>query len=62
MTVEGQEDQFPSPSPSGRCRFSQATFAAIHGNVRDAPIPDLPGLTPEREVRPFPDIGFSLII
>jgi len=22
---------------SGRCRFSQATFAGMHGNGRDAP-------------------------
>src|SRR5690349_17231635 len=36
MTGSGDEDAFPSPRPSGRCRFSQATFAGAHGNGRDA--------------------------
>jgi len=50
----GQEDQFPRPSPSGRCRLSQATFAAIHGNVRDAPFSAIPvtdHLPPSRVLR-----------
>jgi hypothetical protein len=37
-----------STEASGRCRFSQATFAVSHGNGRDAPIADLPALSPER--------------
>src|ERR1700736_5653999 len=51
----GHEDAFPRPRLSARCWFSQGTFAGTWGNRRDAPIPDLPTLTPEREVRPFPD-------
>src|SRR5580692_8811868 len=51
----GHEDAFPRPRLSARCWFSQGTFAGTWGNGRDAPIPDLPTLTPEREVRPFPD-------
>jgi hypothetical protein len=37
----GHEDAFPPPRLSGRCRFSQGTFAATRGNGRDAPTPDL---------------------
>ena len=33
----GREDPFPRPGPSGRCRFSQTTFAGTHCNERDAP-------------------------
>jgi hypothetical protein len=51
----GHEDAFPRPRLSARCWFSQGTFAGTWGNGRDAPIPDFPTLTPEREVRPFPD-------
>jgi hypothetical protein len=36
----GQEDAFPRPRLSARCRFSQGTFAGTRGNGRDAPIPD----------------------
>ncbi len=38
----------PAAELSARSRFSQRTFAGAHGNGRDAPIPDLPALTPER--------------
>jgi hypothetical protein len=44
----GHGPALPSTEASGRCRFSQATFAGAHGNGRDAPIPDLPGITPEQ--------------
>src|SRR5580693_1277618 len=54
-SLKGHEDAFPRPRLSARCWFSQGTFAGTWGNGRDAPIPDLPTLTPEREVRPFPD-------
>ena len=47
----GHEAAFPRPRLSARCRFSQGTFAGTQGNGRDAPIPDLPVLAPEREVR-----------
>ena len=32
MTGSGHEDQFPSPRPSDRCRFSQETFGRPSGN------------------------------
>ena len=48
MTHLGHVDAFPRPGLSARCRFSQGTFAGPRGNGRDAPIPDLPALTPER--------------
>ena len=38
----------PAAELSARSRFSQRTFAGAHGNGRDAPISDLPSLTPER--------------
>jgi hypothetical protein len=44
----GHQDAFLRPRLSGRCRFSQGTFARTRGNGRDAPIPDLRTLTPER--------------
>ena len=37
----GHEDQFPRPTLSARCRFSQGTFARTRGNGRDAPTADL---------------------
>jgi hypothetical protein len=33
----GHEDAFPPPRLSGRCRFSQGTFAGTRGNGEDAP-------------------------
>jgi hypothetical protein len=48
MTASGQEDQFPSPSLSGRCRLGEATFAGMGRKAKDAPIPDLPGLALKR--------------
>ena len=44
----GHEDPFPRPGPNGRCRVGQETFAGVRGNGRDAPIPDLLALFPER--------------
>jgi hypothetical protein len=38
MAEVGQEDQFPSPSLSGRCRLDEATFAGMSGKEEDAPI------------------------
>ena len=39
----------PVPLPAnGRCGFGEGTFGGTHGNARDAPIPDLHTLTPER--------------
>jgi hypothetical protein len=35
----GQEDQFPSPSLSGRCRLGEATFAGMGSKAKDAPKP-----------------------
>ena len=35
--VVGHEDAFPRPRLSGRCRFSQGTFAGASGNDKDAP-------------------------
>jgi hypothetical protein len=43
----GHEYAFPPPRLSACCRFSQGTFAQTRGNGRDAPIADLPALTPE---------------
>jgi hypothetical protein len=37
MAGLGHEDAFPRPRLSGRCRFSQGTFAGVHGNGRNAP-------------------------
>jgi hypothetical protein len=37
---KGHEDAFPPPRLSGRCRFSQGTFAGTRRNGEDAPIPD----------------------
>jgi hypothetical protein len=37
MTGKGQEDQFPSPSLSGRCRLGEATFAGMGRKAKDAP-------------------------
>ena len=34
----GHEERFPPSRLSGRCRFSQRTFAGKRGNGRDAPI------------------------
>jgi hypothetical protein len=40
MTASGQEERFPPPRLSARCRFSQGTFAGTRGNGRDAPEAD----------------------
>jgi hypothetical protein len=41
----GHEDQFPPPRLSGRCRFSQGTFAGTGRSGRDAPEPGVPLLS-----------------
>jgi hypothetical protein len=38
-----------STEASGRCRFSQETFAGSHGNGREAPIPAIRGTEIERQ-------------
>jgi hypothetical protein len=43
-----QRERFSPPRASGRCRFGEGTFASIHGNGQDAPIPDLPTLASEQ--------------
>ena len=48
----GHQDAFLRPRLSGRSRFSQATFARTRRKERDASIPDLRTLTPERVARP----------
>ena len=48
MTQMGHEEQFSPPTLSARYGIRQETFAGTHGNARDAPIPDLPVLAPER--------------
>jgi len=40
---KGHAPALPSTEASGRCRFSQATFAGAHGKWRDAPIAVIPG-------------------
>jgi len=42
MAGVGHEDQFAPPSPSGRRRFGEATFAEMGGKEEDAPMADLP--------------------
>jgi hypothetical protein len=41
MSGMGHEDAFPPPRLSGRCRFSQGTFAGTRGNGENAPKPAL---------------------
>jgi len=52
MSSMGHQDAFLRPRLSARCRFSQRTFAGTRDNGRDAPIPVLPALTRNGEVRP----------
>jgi hypothetical protein len=40
MTHLGQEDRFRPPSLSGRCAFSEETFARTHRKEEDAPRAD----------------------
>jgi hypothetical protein len=44
----GHEERFPSTRLSVSCGFRKETIAGMRRNGRDAPIPDLPALTPER--------------
>ena len=48
----GHQDQFVPTSPSVGCAFGQETFAGMNGNGDEAPLPDLPALAPNGEVRP----------
>ena len=54
MPAMGHFRPFPPPRPSGRCPFSQGTFAGTLGKGRDAPVSAVRELTPgtERGVRP----------
>ena len=49
MTAVGQEERFPPTRLNAGCGFRKETIAGMRRNGRDAPIPDLPGLAPERE-------------
>jgi hypothetical protein len=40
-SAKGHGPALLSTEASGRCRFSQATFAGADGNGRDAPIADV---------------------
>ena len=48
MTQKGHEERFPPTRLSAGCGFRKETLAGMRRNGRDAPIPDLPALTPER--------------
>jgi hypothetical protein len=43
-SLQGHGPALLSTEASGRCWFSQATFAGAHGNGRDAPIPAIRGI------------------
>jgi hypothetical protein len=45
----GHEERFPPKRLSAGCGFTKETIAGMRRNGRDAPSPDLPVLTPERE-------------
>src|SRR5580704_7387881 len=53
-SAQGHEDAFPPPRLSGRCRFSQGTFAGTRGNGEDAPIPAVPRTDSESRGSPKP--------
>ena len=44
----GHFEPFPLPRLNGRCLFNKPTSAGASGNGKDARIPDLPALAPER--------------
>ena len=44
----GHEDPFPPTRLSVGCGFRKETIAGMRRNGRDAPLPDLPALAPER--------------
>ena len=48
----GQFDPFPPLRLNGRCQFSLPTFAGASGNDEVAPIPDLPALPQNGDLRP----------
>jgi hypothetical protein len=43
----GNEDAFPRPRLSARCRFRQGTFGGMHGSDGDAPISAIRGAAME---------------
>jgi hypothetical protein len=51
MTTTGHEDQFPLRRLGVRFGSRKETIVVKCRYGRDAPIPDLPGLIPEREIR-----------
>ena len=53
----GHHDQYVPTSPSVGCAFGQETFAGMHGNGEEAPIPDLPTFTPEPGAQPLAVVG-----
>jgi hypothetical protein len=48
MSAPGHEEPFPPTGLSAGCGFRKETIAGMRRNGRDAPIPDLPALAPER--------------
>jgi hypothetical protein len=48
-SLKGHEDAFLPTTLSNRSRLGKPTFAGTRGNEQDAPISDLPALTPERQ-------------
>ena len=53
MTALGHEERFPPTKLSADYGFSKETFEGGRRNGRDAPIPDLPALAPNEEVRSY---------
>jgi transposase len=53
MTEKGHEERFPPRRLSAGCGFRKETIAGMRRNGRDAPIPDLPALNPERGGYPW---------
>jgi hypothetical protein len=51
MTHLGHEDQFPSPSRNGGCRFGQVTFDGMGGKEEGAPVADLRRATTANRAR-----------
>src|SRR5438477_12687820 len=47
-SANGARRAVPAAKTTGRYRFGEGTFPRIPGNDGEAPVPDLPALTPER--------------
>ena len=53
-TARRRDWLLPLLTGNGRCGLGEGTFATTRGKGQDAPIPDLPALVSERQVRPSP--------